>query len=95
LTGTIGRLGHEGVKEMLVVPLSFVTEHIETLHEINIEAREEAEKVGIERFRMMPAVGDSPLFIAALKDLVLRAAGIGVRPSSAALASAQIGSAAI
>jgi ferrochelatase len=77
LTGTIERLGHEGVKEMLVVPVSFVTEHIETLHEINIEAREEAIKVGIETFRMMPAVGDSPLFIAALKDLVLRAVGIG------------------
>ena len=77
LTGTIERLGHDGVKEMLVVPISFVTEHIETLHEINIEAREEANKVGIETFRMMPAVGDSPLFIAALKDLVLRAVGIG------------------
>lgn len=76
LTGTIERLGQEGVKEMLVVPLSFVTEHIETLHEINIEARAEAEKVGIEMFRMMPAVGDSPIFIAALKDLVLRAVGI-------------------
>jgi len=76
LTGTIERLGHEGVKEMLVVPISFVTEHIETLHEINIEAREEAEKLGIEKFRMMPAVGDSPLFIEALKDLVLRAVGI-------------------
>jgi len=64
------------VKEVLVVPISFVTEHIETLHEINIEAREEATKLGIEAFRMMPAVGDSPLFIAALKDLVLRAVGI-------------------
>ena len=61
---------------MLVVPISFVTEHIETLHEINIEAREEAKKLGIERFRMMPAVGDSPLFIAALKELVLQAVGI-------------------
>ncbi len=61
---------------MLVVPISFVTEHIETLHEINIEAREEATKLGIEKFRMMPAVGDSPLFIAALKDLVLQAVGI-------------------
>jgi protoporphyrin/coproporphyrin ferrochelatase len=76
LTGTIERLGHEGVKEVLVVPISFVTEHIETLHEINIEAREEAGKLGIGTFRMMPAVGDSPLFIAALKDLVLRAVGI-------------------
>ena len=73
LTGTIERLGTGGVKEMLVVPISFVTEHIETLHEINIEAREEAKKFGVEVFRMMPAVGDSPLFVAALRDLVLRA----------------------
>jgi ferrochelatase len=87
LTATIERLGHEGVKEMLVVPISFVTEHIETLHEINIEAREEAEKLGIERFRMMPAVGDSPLFIAALKDLVLRAVGIDAGEPSARLSS--------
>lgn len=76
LTGTIERLGKEGVKEMLVVPISFVTEHIETLHEINIEARAEAKKFGVEVFRMMPAVGDSPLFIAALKDLVLQAVGL-------------------
>jgi ferrochelatase len=74
---------------MLVVPISFVTEHIETLHEINIEAREEARRFGVEVFRMMPAVGDSPLFIAALKDLVLRAVGLasdaqGVQVSSTA-----------
>ena len=75
-TGTLERLGHEGVKEMLVVPISFVTEHIETLHEINIEGRIDAKKFGIETFRMMPAVGDSPLFIAALQDLVLREVGI-------------------
>ncbi|MGH9743361.1 MAG: ferrochelatase [Candidatus Acidiferrum sp.] len=80
LTGTIERLGTEGVKEMLVVPISFVTEHIETLHEINIEARAEAKKFGVEVFRMMPAVGDSPLFIAALRDLVLRAVGLAGDP---------------
>jgi len=75
-TETLHRLGQEGVKEVLVVPISFVTEHIETLHEINIDGRADAYKAGIERFRMMPALGDSPLFIAALKDLVLRAVGI-------------------
>ena len=69
---TIEGLGHEGVKEILVVPISFVTEHIETLHEINIDGRMDAKKFGIERFRMMPAVGDSPTFIAALKDVVLK-----------------------
>jgi ferrochelatase len=71
--GTLEKLGHEGVKEAMVVPISFVTEHIETLHEINIDGRADAKKAGIERFRMMPAVGDSPAFIGALKDLVLRA----------------------
>ncbi len=85
LTGTIERLGHEGVKEMLIVPISFVTEHIETLHEINIEARDEAKKLGIDTFRMMPALGDSPYFIAALKDLVLRAVGIDETSYTASL----------
>jgi protoporphyrin/coproporphyrin ferrochelatase len=87
LTETVDRLGREGVKEMLVVPISFVTEHIETLHEINIEGREEAKKFGVETFRMMPAVGDSPLFIAALKDLVLRAVGIDSGEPSARLST--------
>jgi protoheme ferro-lyase len=59
-----------------------LTEHIETLHEINIEARAEAKKFGVEVFRMMPAVGDSPLFIAALKDLVLRAVGLTRDPQA-------------
>jgi len=83
------------VKEMLVVPISFVTEHIETLHEINIEAREEAKRYGVETFRMMPAVGDSPLFIGALKDVVLQAVGIEEGSSSVRLASAQMGSGAV
>ena len=74
--GTMEKLGHEGVKEMLVVPISFVTEHIETLHEINIDGRIDAKEWGIERFRMMPAVGDSAPFIAALQDQVLKALGI-------------------
>jgi protoporphyrin/coproporphyrin ferrochelatase len=74
--GTMERLGREGVKELLVVPISFVTEHIETLHEINIDGRMDAKKWGIERFRMMPAVGDSPAFIAALQDVVLQSLGI-------------------
>jgi ferrochelatase len=89
LTATIDRLGHEGVKEMLVVPISFVTEHIETLHEINIEARADAKKAGIERFRMMPAVGDSPIFIEALKSLVLQAAGVEAPPKNFAPLAAQ------
>jgi len=73
---TMEQLGHNGIKEMLVVPVSFVTEHIETLHEINIDGRMDAKKWGIERFRMMPAVGDSAPFIEALKDVTLKALNI-------------------
>jgi len=72
LTDTIDRLAGAGEKHLLIVPIAFVTEHIETLHEINIEAREQAHKLGVEQFEMMPAVGDSPTFIAALADVVLR-----------------------
>ena len=75
LTGTIERMASEGERRMLVIPISFLTEHIETLHEINIEARELAESLGISEFHMMPALNDSPLLIRALADLVLRAVG--------------------
>src|SRR5271169_643494 len=75
LTGTIERMASEGQRRMLVIPISFLTEHIETLHEINIEAREQAESLGIHDFHMMPALNDSPLLIRALADLVLRAVG--------------------
>ncbi len=76
LTATIEHLARTGTREMLVIPIAFVTEHIETLHEINIEAREQAERLGVEQFEMMPALGDSPRFIATLADLVLRAVGV-------------------
>lgn len=71
LLETIDRLARSGEKKLLIVPVAFVTEHIETLHEINIEARAEALKLGVEQFEMMPAVGDSSTFISALADLVL------------------------
>jgi ferrochelatase len=65
-------LAAAGRKHFLVIPVAFVTEHIETLHEINIEAREEARQLGVERFEMMPALNDSPTFIECLKDLVMQ-----------------------
>ncbi len=74
LTSTIDNLAASGVRRLLVIPISFVTEHIETLHEINIEAREQANERGISDFRMMPSLNDSPTFIRALADLVRAAA---------------------
>ncbi len=71
LPETIERLARAGRRHLLVVPVAFVTEHIETLHEINIEAREEAGRAGITRFEMMPALNDHPDFIRCLAELVL------------------------
>jgi len=76
LVETVERLARGGWAHMLVIPISFVSEHVETLHEINIEARKEASRLGVRQFEMMPALNDSPRFIAALVDLVLRAAGV-------------------
>ena len=75
LTDTIDALVRAGEKKLLVVPIAFVTEHIETLHEINIEAREQAMKLGVEQFEMMPSVGDSSTLISALAGRVLQAIG--------------------
>ncbi len=83
LTGTLERLAKSGGRRMLVIPIAFLTEHIETLHEINIEARAHAEHLGVKDFYLMPALNDSPLLIRALADLVLRA--VGVRSGVASL----------
>ena len=67
---TIKRLAAEGRKHVLAVPISFVSDHVETLHEIEIEHRAQARGLGIEDFRMVPGLNDSPAFIAALAGLV-------------------------
>lgn len=68
---TLEDLASQGTRAVLVVPVSFVTDHVETLHEIDIEARETAQRLGIGHFEVMPALNDSPVFIRALADLVL------------------------
>jgi protoporphyrin/coproporphyrin ferrochelatase len=68
---TIRDLGQRRVRHVLVVPIAFVSDHVETLSEINIEARAEATEHGITQFEMMPGLNDSPTFIRALVELVL------------------------
>ncbi|MEI6328486.1 MAG: ferrochelatase [Pseudanabaena sp. ELA645] len=69
----IAELAEQGVKELVVVPISFVSEHIETLEEIDMEYREIAEQAGIETFARVPAPDTDPAFIQALADIVLKA----------------------
>ncbi|NJL01887.1 MAG: ferrochelatase [Spirulinaceae cyanobacterium SM2_1_0] len=65
----LAELGTQGVRRILVVPISFVSEHIETLQEIDIEYREVAEEAGIEHFARVPALNRHPRFIQALATL--------------------------
>merc|ERR1712038_1004910 len=60
-----------GQKNLLLVPIAFVNEHIETLHELDIEyAKDIGEKVGAERIARCPAPNDSPIFIEGLADML-------------------------
>ncbi len=70
----IVELANQGIKDLVVVPISFVSEHIETLEEIDIEYRELAESAGIHTFNRVPALDTNPVFINAMADLVLKAA---------------------
>ncbi len=66
-------LGEKGVQDLVVVPISFVSEHIETLQEIDMEYREVAEEAGIEHFHRVPALNTHPVFIDDLANMVLEA----------------------
>jgi ferrochelatase len=74
LIETVTNLSQVGTRYLLVVPISFVSEHIETLFEIDIDARRLATGFGVKQFEMMPALNANAKFILALKELVLNAA---------------------
>lgn len=64
------RAGREKIP-LIIVPIAFVSEHSETLVELDIEYREVAEKSGVPSYMRTPAVGTHPSFIKGLSDLVL------------------------
>ena len=72
----IERAGSEG-RGLIVVPIAFVSEHSETLVELDIEYGELASKKGVPRYVRVPAVGDHPAFIAGLADMVRSLNGDG------------------
>jgi len=69
---TIEKLASDGVKDILIVPISFVSDHIETLHEIDIMFREDAEKLGIKNFIRTESFNEAADYIDVLKKLVLQ-----------------------
>lgn len=66
----VRQLGADGVRAILMVPITFVADHLETLDEMDIRLREIALAAGIELFRRVPALNDDPAFMDALASLV-------------------------
>ncbi|MGB2604910.1 MAG: ferrochelatase [Candidatus Sulfotelmatobacter sp.] len=80
---TLHDLADEKVWEVCIVPVAFVSDHVETLGEINHEAREQALRLGITHFEMTAGLNDSPKFISALAQLVREALGGAVHSRTA------------
>lgn len=88
---TIRELGAQGCPGLLAVPISFVSEHIETLEEIDVEYRELARDAGIPGWGRVPALGTDAAFIGDLADAVLEALPYAEGSYPAPLASAAVG----
>ncbi|MDQ5871168.1 MAG: ferrochelatase [Acidobacteriota bacterium] len=65
----IGRLARAGTAQVLVIPIAFVSDHVETLYEIDQLFADEAKRVGIPHFRRTTGLNDRPTFLRALADL--------------------------
>ena len=67
---TIRELAKQQIKKIIIIPIAFVSDHIETICEIDMEYRQVAKECGIEDFRMSRALEAHPRFIAALADSI-------------------------
>lgn len=66
----IEELALKGKKHLLIIPISFVSDHVETLFELGIEYKHVADKSGIVNYIVMTGLNDSAFFVDALCDLV-------------------------
>jgi ferrochelatase len=66
----IRELAASGIDQVLAIPISFVSDHIETLYELDILYKRVAAEAGIREYRRVPALNCEPAFIRALADLV-------------------------
>ena len=67
----IEKLAARGKKHLLIIPISFVSDHVETSFELDIEYRHIAEKAGIKNYIVMTGLNDSQTFVDALSDIIM------------------------
>jgi ferrochelatase len=80
-TDEIARAGQDG-KTVVIQPIAFVSEHSETLVELDIEYAHLAKRAGVPNYIRIPALGTTPAFIQALAGLVRHALIAGHTPCS-------------
>ncbi len=68
-------------KVIVTVPIAFVSEHLETLYDLDILAKDAAEKGGARGFLRVPALGTRPDFVQAMADVVRK--GLAAQPAAA------------
>ena len=68
LASTLRRAHDEGASRVAIAPIGFLGEHVETLYDLDIEARQIARGLGLD-FERVPALGTAPGLIDALEDL--------------------------
>jgi ferrochelatase len=66
----LAHLRKDGVEAVVVVPIGFVADHMEVIHDLDVEAREVADDVGLAMARA-GTVGTHPAFVAGVRDLIL------------------------
>lgn len=65
----LAELAARGVRSIVLAPIGFLSDHVETLYDLDVEATNQARELGVALHRV-PALNDDPTFIAALADLV-------------------------
>ena len=76
VSGALRELSAEGCRSVVLAPIGFVCDHVEVLFDLDVEAKEEADRLGIE-LRRASTVNDHPLYMRALADLVRQRVRLG------------------
>jgi len=64
-----------GVRSVVVVPIGFISDHMEVIYDLDVEAKATADELGV-RFERVDTPGTHPAFVAMVRDLVLERAAI-------------------
>jgi ferrochelatase len=81
ITDCLKLLNSMGVRNVVVVPIGFISDHIEVLFDLDTEARQVADQLGVRMIRV-PSLGTHPRFVRMIRELVVeRMTGADERPA--------------